>query len=200
MESSIALIESDRFGCLRGIWNSNSQRAFPCPDRAETPLRAAGLATALGGCVRSSHQHRPVERRRTLEDLQQLTEAEAPFRIQESDLAIRPLASQARENQGTSWCASSLMRCGMRCSSGNLMPDLDMRREPSWRSSRAFMPPTSCCHRPTRRRESYASVRFSLMGAARRAGQHGSGQGESVGEVRARKKALRDFPQGLGGT
>ena len=59
----------------------------------------------------------------------QLSEAEAAFRIQKSDLCIRPIwHTRKSASKRTSWSASSLTRCGRRCSNGNRAPASVMHR------------------------------------------------------------------------
>ena len=59
----------------------------------------------------------------------QLSEAEAAFRIQKSDLSsARSGTTRKSASKRTSWSASSLTRCGRRCSNGNRAPASVMHR------------------------------------------------------------------------
>ena len=49
------------------------------------------MGAPLGGRLHPSHQHHRVERRRSLEDLHPAHRGRGAFRIQKSELAIRPI-------------------------------------------------------------------------------------------------------------
>jgi hypothetical protein len=68
----------------------------------------------------------------------QLSEAEAAFRIHQSELSIRPIWHQREDRvQPISWCAFWLTFCGRRWSNGKAAPDWATARAPSSMSSAA---------------------------------------------------------------